>query len=184
MRAAQEILAEGGYDALNSNAVVERAGLTPPAFYRYFKNKHQLLGVLAQRLLDESNELVEPILKDSEGSFTIATAGIQQLLRADIELFRQFTGSRELLVLMRALPELRELRLASHDFMADQLAQAAGVHYPQLSDSVLRIRTRLASDLYYNALELLFDTEFRDLDEIITRTAVAVQCAIYRPGEN
>ena len=58
LRAAQEILSASGYDGLTSNSIVAHAGLTPPAFYRYFGDKHMLLHVLAQRLLDAQNASV------------------------------------------------------------------------------------------------------------------------------
>ena len=41
LSAAQGILAESGLAAVNSNAIVERAKVTPPTFYHYFKNKNR-----------------------------------------------------------------------------------------------------------------------------------------------
>ncbi len=177
LEAAQEILAELGYDALNSNAIAERAGLTPPAFYRYFRDKHMLLAILAERLLAAQNELVGPALEPVAAGFGSSVDAIERLLLADIELSRSFTATRELLVLMRALPELREIRLATHEQMARLLADATKEHYPHLSPSVLRVRTRLSTDLYFSTLEMLFETGFRHQAEVVRRYAIAVAAA-------
>ncbi len=49
--AAQDILAEEGLAAFTSNAVVDRAGVTPPTFYHYFENKQALLRELGERMM-------------------------------------------------------------------------------------------------------------------------------------
>ena len=49
--AAQDLLADKGLAAFNSNAIVERAGVTPPTFYHYFANKQALLRELGERLM-------------------------------------------------------------------------------------------------------------------------------------
>ena len=183
LKAAQEILAEDGYDALNSNAGAERAGLTPPSFYRYFSDKHMLLQVLAQRLLDAQDELAETELLPLTPTFEAAVDAVERLLSADIELTRSFTAARELLVLMRALPELRDIRLATHERSARLLAEATREFYPNLSHAVLKTRVRLASELYFSTLEMLFETEFRNRPEIVRRAAIAIQAAISMPGE-
>ena len=49
--AAQDILVEQGFEAVTSNTIVERVGMTPPAFYRYFPNKQAVFVELGQRLM-------------------------------------------------------------------------------------------------------------------------------------
>ena len=39
MKAAGELLGEEGFERLSTNAICARAGLTPPALYRYFRDK-------------------------------------------------------------------------------------------------------------------------------------------------
>ena len=46
-----QTLADVGIERLSTNLVCERAGLTPPALYRYFPNKYALLSELGQRLM-------------------------------------------------------------------------------------------------------------------------------------
>src|SRR5688572_9407092 len=55
---AGDLLGEVGFERLSTNLVCERAGLTPPALYRYFPNKYAILGELARRLMDAQDEAV------------------------------------------------------------------------------------------------------------------------------
>jgi AcrR family transcriptional regulator len=53
-----QTLADVGIERLSTNLVCERAGLTPPALYRYFPNKYALLSELGQRLMQHQNAVV------------------------------------------------------------------------------------------------------------------------------
>src|SRR6185436_12353021 len=53
-----QTLADVGIERLSTNLVCERAGLTPPALYRYFPNKYALLSELGQRLMQAQNERI------------------------------------------------------------------------------------------------------------------------------
>ena len=53
VEAAAEIVADGGYEALNMRAVAERCDVAITTLYRVVTTKEQLLGALADRLLVE-----------------------------------------------------------------------------------------------------------------------------------
>lgn len=53
-----ELLAEVGIERLSTNLICERAGLTPPALYRYFPNKYAVLHALGERLMGAQNALL------------------------------------------------------------------------------------------------------------------------------
>src|SRR5450830_186693 len=57
--ATAQTLCDVGIERLSTNLVCERAGLTPPALYRYFPNKYALLSVLGDRLLEKQNERID-----------------------------------------------------------------------------------------------------------------------------
>ena len=183
LRAAQEILSASGYDGLTSNSIVAHAGLTPPAFYRYFGDKHMLLHVLAQRLLDAQNALMDEHLRGDDGTLANSVAATKNLMLAEIELTRAFTGGVELMLLMRTLPELSALRLAAHEEVSHALADEIDALFPKLPRNKIRARTRLATELYYSTVEMLFETDFRNQAEVIDRAAVALQAVIVLDAE-
>src|SRR5580658_2946195 len=55
---AGELLGEVGIENISTNMICARAGMTPPALYRYFKDKHAVLETLGQRLMDRQNALL------------------------------------------------------------------------------------------------------------------------------
>src|ERR1700733_1420502 len=54
--AAGELLGEIGFERLTTNAICGRVGMTPPAFYRYFDDKYEIIEVLARRLLKKQHD--------------------------------------------------------------------------------------------------------------------------------
>ena len=175
---AQEILVEGGFEALNSNAVVERLGMTPPTFYRYFKNKHDLLIVLCQRLMEAQNAL----LIDDEAWKIFEQGDLRGSARATIEstlrVTQEFKGGHVLLQLLRAIPELQPIRTESHDSMAKVMAEYMSKGLPNASQQKLITRARLTIEMGYSVIEMLFETKFKDQDEVIDRMSAAME-AIY-----
>ena len=54
LEATAAALADIGFERLSTNIVCARAGLTPPALYRYFPNKYALLYELGRRLMQRA----------------------------------------------------------------------------------------------------------------------------------
>lgn len=171
LRAAQTILERDGYEGLTSNIIAQEAGLTPPSFYRYFEDKHAVLVVLAERLMAAQNTLAVERITRFEGTADQAAALVRDLFAADIAVTRDFVASHELMVLMRALPGLRAVRLASHDQMAQQLIAAGQVFLPSQDPQALAIRARLAVELYYSTHEMLAETGYDRQTEMIEQAA-------------
>ena len=178
LRSAQEILAESGYDGLTSNTVVGRAGLTPPAFYRYFKDKHMLLLVLAERLLNAQNDLIDQYLRSDDGTLAESAQATENLMLAEIELTKSSIGGVELMLLMRTLPELSRLRLESHDIVSQALAKEICEREKSISLKEMQVRTRLTTEIYYSTIEMLFETGFQNQKTVIHRSALAQQAVI------
>ncbi|MCH8490106.1 MAG: TetR/AcrR family transcriptional regulator [Oceanicaulis sp.] len=169
--AAQDILAESGLEALNSNAIVERAGVTPPSFYHYFRNKHAVLRELGARMMLAQSEALR-----ADTGLRITTqadlhAASLRMLRESFKVTRAFRGGYALLVSLRAIPELRDVRLESHADMSVLVAEY--LKGQGLSDDFdeLVVRSRLALELAYAAIEMLFETDFANQDAVLSYTA-------------
>jgi AcrR family transcriptional regulator len=48
LRTAGQLLGEVGFEGLSTNLICKRAGMTPPALYRYFPNKYAVLQELGR----------------------------------------------------------------------------------------------------------------------------------------
>lgn len=66
LEATASLLAEVGYDGVNTNAVAARAGVKPPAVYRYFPNKFALYEALAEKLQGELDVRLDEALADAD----------------------------------------------------------------------------------------------------------------------
>lgn len=62
--AAEELLIEGGVEALSWREIARRAGVSPGAPYHHFADKAALLTALSQRHLDELNRLFESVVAE------------------------------------------------------------------------------------------------------------------------
>lgn len=173
LMAAQLILSEEGIEALNSNAIVERAGASTPSFYRYFENKHAILAVLGDQLMEQQNEVVSDLLS-KWGDEGINVDRLTKLLREILAATEAFKGGYALTMALRAIPELRSIRLDSHKRISNMLAKQAMKLSPQLSRKEAYDRCRLANELGYACVELLLETNECSRERIIGLTAKAI----------
>jgi AcrR family transcriptional regulator len=174
IEAAQMLLAETGVGSINSNAVAERAGVTPPTFYHYFPNKHALLRALGERMLNAQSAAIR-----SDTGRRVQTAAdlrdiCRDMLRESLRMSRAFTGGFELLVALRAIPDLRDVRLDHQERVAVLLVDYFAEQGLASDRDALMVRARLALHLGYAAVEMLSETDFANEPEVLDRTAAAL----------
>lgn len=177
LSASQEVLAEVGIEGFNSNAIVERVGMTPPAFYRYFPNKHSVLAELGKRLMDAQNEILIGFETDGLVTREEFVAESIHILKETLEITRSFSGGYALLVSLRAIPELKPVRLESHDEMARVLARQLKRQGVAGRSSTIVSKARLAIEIGYGTVEMLFDTDFKD-EKIVLASAADGMAAV------
>lgn len=156
---AADLLGEVGVERWSTNLVCERAGLTPPALYRYFPNKYALLHELGERLMAVQNELLA----------AWATPETMALPRARFEasvlaLFAQTLSVTEaapagvwITRALRAVPALQEVRIASHRHVTGLIEQAFMAAHPAAEQAAVQVFARLAIESAYATQEMLFD---------------------------
>lgn len=152
-------LADVGFERLSTNLVCERAGLTPPALYRYFPNKYALLHELGQRLMQRQNEVVPRWVTPQvlTGSQQNLERALQGLLLDTHRVTREMVGGLWVMRALRAVPALQKVRLASHaQVTAAQVALLVEA-FPRTDEQELRLVGRVAVELIYAAVEMLFE---------------------------
>ncbi|MEM9667448.1 MAG: TetR/AcrR family transcriptional regulator [Pseudomonadota bacterium] len=177
---AQEILEECGIEALNSNAVVERAGVTAPVFYRYFKNKHVLLAVLGDRLIEAQNDIYLDIANqynENENSVDNIEVYVLETLKQTYDLHRKFVGAKVLLAALRAIPSLSAMRLKGNREMANVTTEQLMLIRPELSRNEAYERTRVAIEIGYSIVEMLLDDKRLPRMRILEKAAASIVCA-------
>jgi AcrR family transcriptional regulator len=166
--AAAHLLGEVGIERLSTNLICERAGLSPPALYRYYPNKYAVLAELGVRLMMSQNELLEKWATPATMKLPAAKfeQRIRQLFLDTLEMTRQATAGEWITRALRAVPSLAPVRLESHAHVTGLLVAAFEVAWPEVPESRVRLVSRLAVEVMYSAHELMFDDPSLDPDEV------------------
>lgn len=166
---AGELLGEVGFERLSTNLVCERAGLTPPALYRYFPNKYAILGELARRLMDAQDEAVFAWIQagglDAD-SLEQAVDKNRRVQRQVNEITRRSPGGVWIMRALRAVPLLRDIRIASRDKVAAHIAARLAAAWPHVPERELFRSARLTTEMMYAATEMVLEEPSEDEDRI------------------
>lgn len=158
--AAGKLLGECGIERISTNLICERANVTPPAFYRYFDDKYAIIEALAERQMALQNAALEAWVE------RYRDAGLDVLGEKIIELMREMdriTGSQPgalwIMRALRAVPSLTHIRLISHNYVTDLLADIYARYLPHVPREVIRRRTRMGVEMAYSLDEMLKEEE-------------------------
>jgi AcrR family transcriptional regulator len=166
--AAAHLLGEVGIERLSTNLVCERAGLTPPALYRYYPNKYAILAELGVRLMMSQNDLLEAWATPHTMRLPAARFedSVCRLFLDTLEMTRRATAGEWITRALRAVPSLAPVRTGSHDHVTGLIVTAFTAAYPTMPQSRLTLVARLSVEVMYSAHELLFDDPTLDPEEV------------------
>jgi AcrR family transcriptional regulator len=170
------LLGEVGVERLSTNLICEKAGISPPALYRYFPNKYAILKELGERLMKRQNEAYRAWLdtekvREYDGSREAIKRGLTEMQAAINAATRAFPGSAWIMRALRAVPTLRHVRLDSHESVTETSYQAMRDRFPNASEGALRISMRLSTEVMYAATEMVIDNPQLDGDQINAEVA-------------
>ena len=167
---AGELLGEVGIDRISTNLICTRAGLTPPALYRYFSDKYAVLEALGQRLMQRQNVVFEAWLERADHSLEALRDGIEALLHETAAVTAAEPGAVWILRALHASPRLVHVRVESHRHVTDLLVEAYLRYLPDIDREELWQRMRLSVEMGFAVDEMLYE-ETRIPAEVIIRHA-------------
>lgn len=182
---AGNLLAEVGIDRISTNMICSRAGLTPPALYRYFKNKYDVLEALGLRLMARQNVVLEHwIACHADEGIDVLRGGIEELLRETAAVTQSEPGAVWILRALHASPRLVHVRLESHRYVTDKLVDAYMRYMPDADRDALWQEVRLSVELGFAADEMLQEETRVSADAVFSRVARILQAdSAVRPEE-
>lgn len=159
LTATAQTLCDVGIERLSTNLVCERAGLTPPALYRYFPNKYALLSVLGERLLEKQNERIDHWITQDllTGTADELEQALAELILDTYRVTHATLGGMWILKALRAVPALEHVRLDSHRRVTSAQVQIMTAAFPQADPQILSTVARVAVEMIHATVELLFD---------------------------
>ena len=169
---AGELLGEVGVERISTNMIAAKAGVSPAALYRYFKDKYAVLEALGRRLMDRQNVVLFAWLDEHKaGGLEALAEGTEVLLRATAAITDSEPGGVWILRAMRAVPQLAHVRLESHNEVTDALLEAYAPLVPKMNKRVLWRRLRVTVEFGYAVDEMLHDDDRFSRDEIFRDAA-------------
>ena len=181
LEVAGELLAEVGIERISTNLICARAGMTPPALYRYFKDKYAILEALGRRLMDRQNAVLFDWL-DRYGPHGLEamTEAAEDLMRATAAVTAAEPGAVWTLRALRAVPQLAHVRIESHRLVTDRMVEVYAPLMPDLDHQTLWRRLRISVEFGFAADEMLNEEDRISRDDLL-RDAAAVLRHSLRP---
>lgn len=180
---AGELLGEVGIERISTNMVAARAGMTPPALYRHFRNKYDLLGALCERLMRRQDDVLIAWLDRWR---PLGQAGLSANLGELFRLTAQVTdaepGGVWIERVLRAVPQLAPIRIASHRYVTDRITDVFVELAPERDRAVLWRRVRLAVELGYAVDEMAHEEDRIAPEDLFAEAARAIE-AIFAERE-
>lgn len=169
--ATAQLLEEVGIERLSTNLVCQRAGITPPALYRYFPNKYAILNEMGRRLMQAEDAIVLRWLDDDESNRR-AEMDLQieqqiKLNKALRDVVSEQPGGIWILRVMRAVPTLREVREQSTRSVIDAIYGRLQSAWPDVDPERLRAAATLSTNLSTATNEMILDQP--ELEESVAR---------------
>jgi len=161
VQAAGEILGEIGFERLTSNAICTRANVTPPAFYHYFRDKYDILEVLARRLLKRQNDAYAIWLFEQGGWLDAERrmTALADWFRIAADIVATEPGAIWTMRALKALPNLAHVRLESQRMNTDRLFQVYRRAFPDMDADLLWQRLRIRSEFGWMVDELAMEED-------------------------
>lgn len=176
---AGELLAEVGIERISTNMIAARAGLTPPALYRYFGDKYAVIEALGRRLMERQNAVLERwIARHAPAGIAAMADHIGDLLTENAAVTRAEPGAVWILRALHASPQLVHVRLESHRHVTDRLTDACAPQLPGADRQILWSRLRLAVELGFAADEMLYEEDRVSAEMILAQVAATLRLAL------
>ncbi|MFZ5725869.1 MAG: TetR/AcrR family transcriptional regulator [Pseudomonadota bacterium] len=173
------LLAEVGLERISTNLIAARAGVSPPALYRYFADKYAVLEALGHRLMERQNVVLDRwIGRHAPAGIAAMADHIGDLLAANAAITRAEPGAVWILRALHASPQLIHVRLESHRAVTDRLAAACAPHLPHLDPAILWARLRLAVEIGFAADEMLHEEDHIAADRLFADVAAMLRTAL------
>lgn len=178
--ATSDLLVEQGVENLSTNMICERAGLTPPALYRYFPNKYAVLKELAVRLKNLQYEIFRDWLERSGASifqsgkkldYDAVVSGIYEILTAIYSATKDNPANLWVGRIIRTQPAMAELRTESRANSWHLLKKHLGAQTYGTSYEDVFVAGRVALDLIHATIDMV--TEDDGLDQHLAFNSVA-----------
>ena len=185
---AQRYITTKGYEQMTTQDILEALQISRGAFYHYFESKQAVLMALVERIAEQAQQLVLPIVSEREmpaqDKLLRFFAVLDQYKQENLDLvfaFMRVWYADENALFRHKLYQTRLKRLAPWLSQIIQQGVAEGVFTTAYPDQAARMIISLLEDLGYATVELLLVEEGKSIDiSQITQISEATADAMER----
>lgn len=152
LRATGELLDDGGFDALTTTAVAERADVNIATLYRYFPDKYALIEALAASLEAERADRVGPMI-EAFGRSADWRADFRAVFDKLLDLRLKRTGVKGLRRALHSTPQLWTQDHGGLGRMVELLASALRTRVPTLTPKRAEVVARTTMQMLIGLLD-------------------------------
>ena len=154
--AAAQLLAEDGYDAVKTNAIAKRAGVSIGSVYQFFPNRFAIFNALAERYRSKINLSLERHLRPATiGSWDEA---IEDTIDSLAELWRNDWAFHSVWL---AIQNTAELRDSSEHYRDSLINSPLAAFLGRLVPGAPRMQVRTMGRVVLETSNLLLDLSMR-----------------------
>lgn len=168
---AARLLEEEGVERISTNLIAEKAGITPPALYRYFPNKYAILRALGDRLMQRQNALFNAFLARRYTDKSRRVPATEAFLKETLKVTREQPGALAIMRAMRAVPSVQHVRTNSHREVTDIWTDDLVTRFPHVPRETLWAKARLTVEFGYAAIEMAMEETTRPGPDTVLREA-------------
>ncbi len=165
LRVSATLLAEVGVEGFNTNLLAERAGVSPRAIYRYFPNKFAVMVMLTEQQAALERDWMGDLT--ALGRLGDWRLGVEATIDGFYRGARQWTGYTALRAAGQAVPQLRDVNLASQQRLQSDLAAGLTALGVQLPPPQLEALCRTIVESATRILDLAIAAGGRDGDLLV-----------------
>ena len=176
LESASELLAAYDFEKVSTNLIAEHAGVSPPALYRYFSDKYDLIGTVGKRWIGLKDQLIFNIGKQikEDPDYVLTPPMVEDLLREMVAITEGFTGGVAVMRCLRTVPQLNHIVNESHDEMARSLVEAAVSVHAELDEAEIYRQVRLSMEIGYSAMEFVLGDPSIDRKTTLRDASLAI----------
>ncbi|MEU5258419.1 helix-turn-helix domain-containing protein [Amycolatopsis sp. NPDC021455] len=157
-KAALELYAEHGYDAVTITQIAERAGITRRSYFRYFPDKREVLFAGSEQL---PPAVAEAVLAAEEGESPLRTV-LAALADVGTRITQAVDPSPERRAVIAATPELRERERSKTAAITTAIQDALEQRgtRPELAKPAAQVATIVFGDAFDRWIDAAGDRNF------------------------
>ncbi|TVR72245.1 MAG: TetR/AcrR family transcriptional regulator [Sphaerobacteraceae bacterium] len=164
--AAASVFAERGVQAATTNAIADRAGVSPGSLYQFFGNKEEIADALAARYLEEFQATFDAALRDDLAGMPMENI-IDRMIDPPVAFMLQHPAFEALFIDLETPSERTESAARVHQSILDRIAAILREIAPEMTASQQQLSAEVSVQIFKAIMPLIVERSGAERDSAI-----------------